>query len=73
LGISYKDAAHRLFLAEVERVQKAESARKSFVAIRQRLDNMVTTDIIAPIDAVDKGDLDGYQWKDGKWVNELKR
>ncbi len=28
LGISYKDAAHRLFLAEVERVKKANLAAK---------------------------------------------
>jgi hypothetical protein len=73
LGISYMDAAHRLFLAEVERVKKAESARKSFVAIRQRLQSIVTSEIIAAIDAIDKGDLDEYQWKNGKWVKESKR
>ena len=26
LGISYKDAAHRLYMAELERVKKADSA-----------------------------------------------
>jgi hypothetical protein len=59
--------------AEVERVKKAESARQSFVAIRQRLQSIVTSDIIAPIDAIDKGDLDEYQWKNGKWVKESKQ
>jgi len=33
LGISYKDAAHRLFMAEVERVQKADLAAKAFGAL----------------------------------------
>jgi hypothetical protein len=73
LGISYKDAAHRLFLAEVERVKKADSARKSFAAIRQSLQSMVTSDIIPPIDAIDKGELDKYQWKNGKWVKQSEQ
>ena len=71
LGISYKDAAHRLFLAEVERVKKAESATKSFAAIRHSLQSMVTSDIIPPINAIDKGELDEYQWKNGKWVKGI--
>ena len=73
MGISYKDAAHRLFMAEVERVKKADSATKSFAAIRQRLQSMVTSDIIPPINAIDKGELDEYQWKDGKWVRHLEQ
>jgi hypothetical protein len=70
LGISYKDAAHRLFLAEVERVKKADSAEKSFAAIRRSLQSLVTSDIIPPIDAIDKGKLDHYVWQDGKWVKQ---
>ena len=70
LGISYKDAAHRLFLAEVERVKKADVAERSFAAIRGALQSMVTSDIIPPIDAIDKGELDEYKWKNGKWVNK---
>jgi hypothetical protein len=73
LGISYKDAAHRLFLAEVERVKKADSAEKSFAAIRQSLQSLVTSDIIPPIEAIDKGKLDKYIWKNGKWVIESKQ
>jgi hypothetical protein len=72
LGISYKDAAHRLFLAEVERVKKADSATKSFAAIRRSLQSLVTSDIIPPIDAIDKGMLDGYLWKNGEWVKMSK-
>jgi hypothetical protein len=68
LGISYKDAAHRLFMAEVERVKKADSAEKSFAAIRHSLESVVTSDILPPIQAIDKGELDEYIWKDGKWI-----
>lgn len=72
LGISYKDAAHRLFLAEVERVKKADSAEKSFAAIRQSLQSLVTSDILPPIEAIDNGKLDEYEWKNGKWVERSK-
>jgi hypothetical protein len=70
LGISYKDAAHRLFMAEVERVKKADSAASSFAAIRRSLDSVVTSDILPPINAIDKGKLDDYMWKNGKWFKE---
>jgi len=33
LGISYKDAAHRLFMAKVEQVQKGNSTVKAFGAL----------------------------------------
>ena len=29
---------------------------------------MVLSDIHPPIQAIDKGELDGYGWRDGKWV-----
>jgi hypothetical protein len=73
LGISYKDAAHRLFMAEVERVKKADSAEKSFAAIRLSLQSLVTSDILPPINAIDKGELDEYIWRDGMWVERLKQ
>lgn len=66
-AISYKDAAHRLFMAELERVKKADSAEQSFAAIRRSFESLVTSDIIPPIDAIDKGELDDYLWRDGKW------
>ena len=73
LGISYKDAAHRLFLAEVERVKRADSAHKSFRAIRLSLESLVESDIIPPIVAIDKGELNEYVWKDGKWEERPER
>ena len=73
LGISYKDAAHRLFLAEVEQVKKADSAQKSFAAIQQSLQLLITADIIPAIDAIDKGELDDYIWKNGEWIVEQSK
>jgi hypothetical protein len=70
LGISYKDAAHRLFLVEVERVKKADSSQKSFAAIQHSLHSLVTSDILPPILAIDQGKLDDYVWEDGKWSKE---
>jgi len=55
-------------MAEVERVKKADSAQKSFAAIRHSLESLVTSDILPPIQAIDKGELNEYIWKDGKWT-----
>lgn len=67
LGISYKDAAHRLFMTEVERLKKADAAAKSFASIRSQMDNLVAEDICPPISAIDKGEFDEYVLKDGRW------
>ena len=70
LGISYKDAAHRLFLAEVEQVKKANSAAKSFAAIQILLQFVVSSDVLPAIEGIDQGVLDEYIWKNGKWVKD---
>lgn len=57
-------------MAEVERVKKADSAEKSFAAIRLSLQSLVTSDILPAIEAIDHGKLDKYVWKNGKWVEE---
>ena len=67
LGISYKDAAHRLYMAEVERVKKSESAARGFAGVWERLENLISSDIIPPIHALDKGEFDDYIWEDGEW------
>ena len=70
LGISYKDAAHRLFM--VERIKKADLAAKNFGAVRQSMASMSYTNIMSPILAIDKGKLDGYVLKDGEWCVEAE-
>ena len=59
-------------MAEVERVKKADSAEKSFAAIRLSLQSLVTSDIIPPINAIDKGELDDYIWRNGQWMERAK-
>jgi len=67
LGISYKDAAHRLFMAEVERVKKADSAAKAYSAIRKQIRETITEEILPPLRAIDKGEFDDYILTHGKW------
>ena len=41
-GISYKDATHRLYMAELERVKAHDTAYKGFLALKTRTDSAVT-------------------------------
>ncbi|KAF8816561.1 hypothetical protein BYT27DRAFT_7248173 [Phlegmacium glaucopus] len=67
LGLSYKDAAHRLYMAKVERVKLADSAAKSFAILKQKIDKMVSHELCPVIDAIDRWDLDDFTVKDGYW------
>jgi len=67
LGISYKDAAHHLFMTEIEQVKKANSVAKGFSALRKRIGDIVAEEICPPISAIDKGEFDNYFLKDRKW------
>ena len=67
LGITYKDATHRLFMTEVERVKQADSGVKMLRAVRQRIDDLVAREVWPPIRSIDKGEFDGYEMKDGQW------
>jgi hypothetical protein len=60
LGISYKDAAHRLYMVKLEQIKKADAAAKSFTHIRHSLESLVTCDILPAIQAINKGELDEY-------------
>lgn len=57
-GICYKDAAHRLFMAEFERVKKADAARNNFGALAQQIEDIVLRDLINPLAAIDDGEFD---------------
>ena len=73
LEISYKDAAHRLFMAKVEWVQKADLAAKAFGALQRHMDDILSEEIFPPISAIDKGEFDNYIFKDGKWEMKSDR
>jgi len=55
LGLSYKDSAHRLFLAEVEKLKEQDKAKKAFLAIRQCINSIMDHELIAPMSLVDEG------------------
>lgn len=67
LGISYKDAAHRLYMAELERLKMADSASQSFIMLKNRIDQVVTHELAPIINAVDKWVLDDFVLEDGLW------
>ena len=67
LGISYKDAAHRLFMAEVEQVKKADSAAKAFRNVLERMDAHLAFEILEPLNSIDKGEVGEYERKEGRW------
>ena len=45
-GLSYKDSAHHLYLAEVGWLKTLDRAHKSFAAIRQRIDKVVDHELL---------------------------
>jgi hypothetical protein len=53
-GLSYKDSAHRLYLAEVARLREIDKAHKGLVAIRQRIDKLVDHELVPPMRKMDK-------------------
>lgn len=72
LGISYKDAAHRLYMAEIEHLKMADSALKSYMMLKGRIDHIVSQEIAPNVHSVDKWAYDNYIFKDGAWVEGSK-
>ena len=59
LGLSYKDAAHRLYMSEVEKMKAEKQSGHSFSKIRETIDNTIINEIYPPLSKIDSGDLDG--------------
>ena len=59
LGLSYKDATHRLYMSEVEKMKAEKQAGYSFTKIRETIDNTIINEIYPPLSKIDSGDLDG--------------
>jgi len=68
LGLSYKDAAHRLYMAELESLRMSDSASKYFEHIQREVDGIIIEDIGPAILAIDKGEFDNVILKNGVWV-----
>ena len=54
LGLSYKDAAHRLYLAEVARLEVEQEAMNGIEGIQERVDNAIFNEIIPVINYIDQ-------------------
>jgi hypothetical protein len=70
LGLSYKDAAHRLYMAEMETAKSSDSAARFFNRVRQQVDDLIIEDIGPAILAIDQGEFDNVTLKNGVWVSK---
>lgn len=66
-GISYKDAAHRLYMAEIEKLKMADSTAKSYEMLKERVDDIVSEDIAPIIQEIDNWKNDNIFFIDGIW------
>jgi hypothetical protein len=55
LGISYKDAAHRLYMAETQKLGAEKTTEHSLASIRDRIDKTIINDIYPPLKKIDDG------------------
>ena len=70
LGLSYKDAAHRLYMAELESTRVSDSASRYLERVRQQVDNFVIEEIGPAILAIDQGEFDNVTLKNGVWISK---
>ncbi|KAF8808219.1 hypothetical protein BYT27DRAFT_7256731 [Phlegmacium glaucopus] len=67
LGLSYKDAAHCLYMAKVEWLKVADLAAHSFAAVKEQINKVVSHELVPVISAIDSWDFDDYIINDGHW------
>jgi hypothetical protein len=65
LGLSYKDAAHRLYMAELESIRKSHSAAQYLDHLQGRVDAIMIEDVLPAILAIDQGKFDNVSWRNG--------
>lgn len=66
-GITLKDACHRLYLAEISKVETIDTAEKTMTIIRSRLDKSRKNETLAPINLIDSGVFDDHVLPHGEW------
>ena len=64
LGLSYKDAAHRLYFGEVERLKAEKQADAAMTGIHNRIDKTICNEIYPVISSLDKGEVNMDKKKD---------
>ena len=60
-GITYEEAAHRLYLAEVRRLEAFKDAENEFRAVRERVDKTIACEICPALEKVDGGSFSGKE------------
>ena len=60
-GITYEEAAHRLYLAEVRRLKAFKDAENGFRAVRERVDKTIACEICLALEKVDGGSFSGKE------------
>lgn len=61
LGISYKEAAHRLYMSELERLKAERRTEQAMRGLREHVDKTLFHEIYPPLDEIDSGRLDKTQ------------
>jgi len=54
LGLSYKDAGHRLYLAELARLTESDRAHKAMLVVRQKIDKTLDHEILPPMSQLEQ-------------------
>jgi hypothetical protein len=66
-GISLKDACHRLYMAEVSKLDTIDTAEKGMAAIDSRLSYRAMEVTTKPIELIDSGAFNDHVLPYGKW------
>jgi len=69
-GLSYKDAAHRLYMAEAARLECLDRAEKGFMELDDEIATAASLVISNPILAIDNGDFDRFSFVEGRWIRD---
>lgn len=60
-GLSYEDAAHRLYMAEVRKLEVLREAEHAFEALRERVDKTIDLEICPALEKIDGGSFSGKE------------
>lgn len=61
LGISYKEAAHRLYMSELERLKAERRTEQAMRGLREHVDKTLFHEIYPPLEEIDSGRLNKTQ------------
>jgi len=63
--LSYKEAIHRLYMAEVAQLECLNCAEKGFMELDDDIAKTTSLDICNPILAIDNSDFDSFSFVEG--------